>query len=126
MRALTPKDTLLAVLLGTIGISAGIATATVMEVVVAPPIQALPFPVVNIAWALVFYCLVSHDVRAGYIGCNFLGISVITLPLLVFFGILGEAPATVPAHYVGVTTDMIFGSTLIITAFRALVRKGQA
>jgi len=123
MRALTRKDTLLAVLLGTIGISTGIAAATVMEVVVAPPIQALPFPVVNTAWALVLYHLVSNDIRAGYIGCIFLGISVITLPMLVFFGVIGEAPATVPAHYFGVATDMIFGITLIVTAVRSL--KGQ-
>ena len=94
-----------------------------MEVVVAPPIQALPIPVANIAWALVFYHLVSRDIRAGYIGCVFLGISVITLPILVFFGVIGEAPTTVPAHYFGVTTDMIFGTTLSITALRAL--KGQ-
>lgn len=120
MKELNSKDTILAVLLGVIGISAGLALATVMEVVVAPPIQALPLPVSNIAWALVFFYLVRQDIRVGYIGSILLGISVGVFPLLVFFSILGEKPPTVPGHYVGVSTDIIFGIALIVAATRAL------
>jgi hypothetical protein len=120
MKKLNSKDALLAVLLGVIGISSGIAMATVMQVVVAPPIQALPLPVVNIAWALVFSYLIRHDVRVGYIGCILLGISVIILPIVVFFDIIGQGPTIVPAHFAGITTDMILGIALIIAAVRAL------
>lgn len=120
MKKLNSQDAVLATLLGIIGISSGLALATVMEVVVAPPIQALPLPVSNIAWALVFFYLVRHDIRVGYIGCILAGISVMTFPLLVFFGILGEAPPVVPTHYVGVTTDIVFGIVLIAGAIRAL------
>ena len=120
MKNLNSKDAVLAGLLGIIGISSGLALATVMEVVVAPPIQALPLPVVNIAWALVFFYLVRHDVRVGYLGSILVGISVMTFPILVFLGILGEAPPIVPAHYFGVTTDILFGIVLIVGAVQAL------
>lgn len=125
MKTLNFKDAILAALLGVAGISAGIALATVMEVVVAPPIVALPLPVSNVAWSLVMYHLVKQDMRVGYIGSIPLGLSVIALPLLVFFGIIGEATPTVPAHYVGVSSDFAFGLTLIIGAFLAL-RKSRA
>jgi hypothetical protein len=120
MKNLSAKDAALAVLMGIVGISSGIALATLIQVPVAPPIQALPLPVVNIAWALVFYHLIRHDVRVGYYGAIVLGVSVITLPLLVFFGLLGEAPPVVPAHFAGVTTDMVFGVSLIVASVRAL------
>lgn len=120
MKKLNSKDAILAALLGVVGISSGIAMATVMEVIVAPPIQALPLPVANVAWSLLLFHLVKQDIRIGYIGSIPLGISVIVLPLLVFFGIIGDPTPTVPAHYVGVSSDFVFGLTLIIGALLAL------
>lgn len=124
MKKLKLKEVILAALLGATGISAGLALATVMEVSVAPPIQALPLPVSNVAWSLLLFHLVKQDIRLGYIGSILLGISVIAFPLLVFFGIIGEAPIVVPAHYVGVISDFAFGLALIIGASAALGKSG--
>ena len=124
MKKLNLKDVVLATLLGVTGISAGLALATVMEVLVAPPIQALPLPVSNVAWSLLLFHLVKQDMQVGYIGSIPLGISVVAFPLLVFFGIIGEATPVVPAHYVGVFSDFAFGLALIIGALLALRKSG--
>jgi hypothetical protein len=120
MKKLDPKNAVLAALLGIIGISSGISLATALETAVGPPIQTLPWPVVNITWSLVFFYLVKNDVRVAYYGTAVLAVSVLALPVFVFFGIIGTAPKIVPAHFLGQSTDAILALVLFFGSLKAL------
>jgi hypothetical protein len=104
--------------IGVVSMNFGIGLAINTQVAVAPPVVVLPLTVVNMSWALVFFFMLKHDIRFGYIGAILVGISMVLLPILVFMETLGPAPAIVPAHYVGVSTDIILGIILVITGIR--------
>ena len=108
----------LAAFLGAIGMNVGIGAASIFEVAVAPPVVTLPIMVVNSAWAMMFFFLVRHDIRPGYLGAIVVGASTILLPVLVFFSVFDPGPEVRPTHFVGVLSDIAFGSTLIVTGLR--------
>ncbi|TCD10970.1 hypothetical protein [Oricola cellulosilytica] len=117
------KTLVLGLLLGTVGMSIGLMLATGLQVTMAPPITLLPFPVVNMSWALMLFLLVSRDMRTAYFGTVVLGVSVAGFPLLVFSSALGPAPEIRPAHFVGVTTDIVLGLGLAVVSGRALLMR---
>lgn len=110
----------LSAFIGVASMSFGLSLAIVTEMVVAPPVEMLPLGVVNMSWALVFFFMLLNNVRFGYVGAILVGVSMFLFPVLVFAETLGSAPAVVPAHYVGVSTDMILGIILVVTGVRGL------
>lgn len=108
----------LAAFLGAIGMNIGIGAAAIFEVAVAPPIVTLPIMVINVAWALMFFFLVKHDTRLGYLGAIVVGASTILLPILIFFSVFDPGPEVRPTHFVGVLSDIAFGSILVVTGLR--------
>lgn len=116
----------LAAFLGAIGMNIGIGLATLMEVEVAPPIVMLPVTVTNTAWAMMAFFLVKNDIRFGYFLAIAVGASTILLPILVFFSILDPAPAIRPTHFVGIPSDITFGTMLIVTGLRGIQGKPES
>ncbi|HUP49597.1 MAG TPA: hypothetical protein VNA04_12495 [Thermoanaerobaculia bacterium] len=125
MQRLDAKTALRATLVGSAALSFGLALATALQVSMAPPVTALPLPVVNMSWSLVMLYLVYQDIRAGYLGAVVLGLSVAAFPLIVFFEVLGPAPVRMPAHYAGITSDMVFGIGMVVAAAVALRSGGR-
>ena len=110
----------LGALIGAAAMSFGIGLAINTQVAVAPPEEALPLTVVNMSWSLVFFFMLKHDIRFGYIGAILVGISMVLFPALVFTDVLGPAPTVVPGHFVGVPTDIVLGVILVVTGVRGL------
>lgn len=120
------KTIALAAFIGVVSMSFGIGFAINSQAAVAPAVGALPLTVVNMSWSLVFFFMLKNNMRFGYIGAIVVGISMALLPILVFAEKLGPAPAVVPAHYFGVSTDIILGIILVVTGVRGLSRKPQS
>ncbi len=122
----TNKTIALAAFIGVVSMSFGIGFAINSQASVAPPVGALPMTVVNMSWSLVFFFMLKNDMRFGYAGAIVVGISMALLPILVFMGKFGPAPAVVPAHYFGVSTDIILGIILVATGIRGLSHKPES